>query len=260
MAGVRAVVFVLLGGVALVLWWRVRYPGGWAFAFGRRYMSNRKDLARARRELREVEKECGRSTTTARKQVMAETARYDRRVKELERAVMSLREPGLGKRLTAPFGELALYQHAVVALGPGAIPLAGLQARFESGRQILSVYLTTPEGRVHRAKYPHRPEPAPADEREHVRFFDEDQVRDFAVTIQNAVADENVFVSGLPARLERKLEELAEAQQDIARLEAALQHMRRVLAHQSRDPRRKQALLELSGACDRWQELTGRRP
>ncbi|WP_406300818.1 hypothetical protein OG948_57365 (plasmid) [Embleya sp. NBC_00888] len=102
--------------------------------------------------------------------------------------------------------------------------------------------------------------PAATDEAESVQFFDEDRVRDFAVEIQNAVADENDFRSHLPAWLEQRQEELAEARQDTTSLDAARRRLSQVLARQSRDPRRKEALDELSGACDRWQELTGRRP
>ncbi|MGW1997792.1 hypothetical protein [Embleya sp. NPDC001921] len=260
MEGVRAVVFVLLGGVALVVWRRSRYPGGWAFAFDARYADDREDLARARRELRGVQKKSGKLEAAARERVDAESAEYDRRVDALKRAVEDLRDPGLGVRLTGRVGELVLYEHAVVSSGAGTIPLAGLQARFESGRHTHSVYLTRPDGRVHRAKYPHRPVPAATDEAERVQFFDEDLVRDFVVEIQNAVADENDFRSHLPAWLEQRREELAEARHDTASLDAARRYLSQVLASQSRDPHRKAALVELSEACDRWQELTGHRP
>lgn len=122
----------------------------------------------------------------------------------LKRAVEDLRDPGLGVRLTGRVGELVLYEHAVVSSDAGTIPLAGLQARFESGRQTHSIYLTRPDGRMHRAKYPHRPVPAATDQAENVQFFDEDLERDFAVEIQNAVADENDFRAHLPAWLEQR--------------------------------------------------------
>ncbi|MYW04138.1 hypothetical protein [Streptomyces sp. SID3343] len=247
MEGVRVVVFVLLGGVAFVVWRRSRYPGGWAFAFGARYVGDRKDLARARRELRGLEKKSGRLEAAARERVGWESTEYGRRVDALKRAVKDLRDPGLGVRLTGRAGELVLYEHAVVSSGAGTIPLAGLRARFESGRQAHSIYLTQPDGRVYRAKYPHRPVPT-ADEAESVQFFEEDRVRDFAVEIKNAVADENDFRSHLPAWLEQRQEEPAEARQDTASLDAARRHLSQVLARQSSDPRRKAALVELSGA------------
>ncbi|MGW9210961.1 hypothetical protein ACWGR4_28730 [Embleya sp. NPDC055664] len=260
MEGVRVVVFVLLGGVAFVVWRRSRYPGGWTFAFGARHAGDREDLARARRELRGVERKSERLEAAARERVASESAEYDRRVDVLKRAVEDLRDPGLGVRLTGRVGELVLHEHAVVSSGAGTIPLAGLRARFESGRQTHSIYLTRPDGRVYRAKYPHRSVPMATDEAESGQFFDEDRVRDFAVEIQNAVADENAFRSHLPAWLEQRQEELAGARQDTTSLDAARRHLSRVLAHQSRDPYRKAALVELSEACDRWQELTGHRP
>lgn len=135
----RAVVFVLLGGVAFVVWRRSRYPGGWAFVFGARHAGDREDLARARRELRGVEKKSGKLEAAARERVDAESAEYDRRVDALKRAVEDLRDPGLGVRLTGRVGELVLHEHAVVSSDAGTIPLAGLQARFASaGRPIRS--------------------------------------------------------------------------------------------------------------------------
>ncbi|MFI1379824.1 hypothetical protein [Embleya sp. NPDC020886] len=256
----RAVLFVLLGGAVLVTWWRSRYPGGWAFAFGAGYASDREDLARARRELRDVEKALGRLETAARKRVEAESARHDRRLDTLERAVEDLRDPGLGVHRKERVGELVLYEHAVVSSRAGTIPLAGLQARFESGALTHSVYLTRPDGRVHRAKYPHRHAPGSVEEAENVRLFDEERVRDFAVAIQNAVAAENDFRSHLPAWLERRQEKLDEARQDTAALEEARRHLSQVLTGRGRDSRRKEALAGLSEACDRWQELTGCRP
>lgn len=262
MEAVRVVALVLLGSASLVAWRRSRYPGGWAFAFSACYAEERADLAGARQEVRGVEKESSRLVAAARARERSESAEHERGLRVLEQKVTALRTPRLGPRLKEPIGELVLHEHAlVVSSRAGSIPLAGLTARFESGRQTHSIYLTQPDGRVHRAKYPHLPLPVSADGvADGPKPFDEEQVRDFAVEIQNAVADEDVFRSHREERLARAQEELAASKEDTASLDAAREHLSQVLDRQGRDPRRKAALAELEAASERWQALTGRTP
>ncbi|WP_328335886.1 MULTISPECIES: hypothetical protein [unclassified Streptomyces] len=264
MEAVRVVVLVLLGSAFWVAWRRSRYPGGWAFAFSARYAQERAGLAGARQEVRGAKKESSRLLAAARARERSESAGHEQGLRVLEQKVTALRTPGLGPRLQEPVGELVLHEHALlVSSRTGSIPLAGLTVRFESGRQTHSIYLTQPDGRVHRAKYPHLPPPVSvsADGAEDAtKPFDEEQVRDFAVEIQNAVADEDVFRSHRKERLARAQEELAASKEDTASLDAAREHLSQVLDRQSRDPRRKAALAELKAASERWQALTGRPP
>lgn len=263
METVRVMLLVLLCGGAGAAWWRSRFPGGWAYAFSTGYARDRADLAGARRALREVDKDAGQAEATVREQLRLERAKHGQRVAELEQKVAHLQEPGLGTHLKQ-FGELTLHEHAVVAVPSNGrpvpvIPLAGLHVRVESGERIHSLYLTHPEAGVHRATYPYRPAPS-ADAAQSTQLFDEEQVRDFEVEIQNAAVIENRFRSNLAAQLDQVREELAEARQDTGQLDAARQRLAEMIDRNHNNPRRKEALAELEAARDRWQNLTQRRP
>ncbi|MEV7427728.1 hypothetical protein [Streptomyces sp. NPDC091212] len=261
MEAVRVLILVLLCGGGWAAWRRARFPGEWTHTFSARYARERTDLAGARRALRDLEKDARNAQAAARAQIGLERSKYEQRVEELERKVARLQDPGLGAQLTR-LGELALYEHAVVHTVDGrskVLPLDGLHARFDPGERVHSLYLTQPDGRVCRAKYPHRPAPA-ADQEASLQLFDEEQVRDFEVRIHDAAADENAFRSTLAAQLTQAQEESAEARQDTGQLDSARQRLTEVIDRNRNDPRRKEALTELEEAHDRWETLTQRRP
>ncbi|MHC3455722.1 hypothetical protein [Streptomyces prasinus] len=175
----------------------------------------------------------------------------------MEQQIARLRNPGIGERLD-DLGELALFKHFIVVTsttGTRSIPLDGLDVRFETGQINHSIYLTEATGRVHRAKYPHLL-PAMDDQQK----FDEDAVRDFAVAIQNAVADENTFRARLPTQLKKVEKELEDARVDTRAQEAARKRLAQVRQRNRQDPQRKAADVALDEALKDWETLTGRIP
>ncbi|MFS8204692.1 hypothetical protein ACLVWQ_39215 [Streptomyces sp. CWNU-52B] len=136
-----------------------------------------------------------------------------------------------------------------------SIELAGLDARFDTGRTNHSIYLTDTAGRVHRAKYPHA-SPAADDQQR----FDEEAVRDFTVAIQNAVADENSFRARIPHQLKQVEQQLEEARADTHAQEAARKKLVLVRQRNRQDPHRKAADFELQEALQDWKTLTDRLP
>ncbi|MFJ5741042.1 hypothetical protein [Streptomyces microflavus] len=78
--------------------------------------------------------------------------------------------------------------------------------------------------------------------------------------INEAAAEEKAFRAGLPEQLARKREELAEARKDTTGLKAAEHSHADVRGRNCSDPRRKEALADLTAARSRWQDLTGRWP
>ncbi|MCW8216525.1 hypothetical protein [Streptomyces griseolus] len=191
--------------------------------------------------------------------VKAEREKHEQRVRRLEREVAHLQDPGRGAEL-GRLGGLVLHEHMVTA-SPEArlLPLNGLRARFDRGDRVHSLYLTKPDGGGDRAKFPHSPDPA-EDPENSVRLFDEDEVRDFGMKINEAAGQEKTFRAGLAEQLAGKREELDEARKDTARLKAAEQKQADVSDRNRTCPRRKEALAELTAARNQWQDLTGRRP
>ncbi|MFF1407712.1 hypothetical protein [Streptomyces sp. NPDC058294] len=254
----RVLVLALGAGVAAVLWWRYRYPGGWAFAFGQAYRAERQDLARARRNARRVAGEHSRREVAARARLDAARTERRQRVRRAEREVAALRDPGAGSRL-GHLGDLTLHEHGLriaSATGFRTVALAGLQVRLEAGRRNDSLYLAQPDGLVDRITYPH---PAQTPEGES-RGFDEDVVRDFVVRIHNAVADEDLFRAGLPDRLAQAQAGLEDAEEDTAAEEEAHANLNRIREEHSRDPRRANATAEREASRKRWHTLTGHYP
>ncbi len=98
-----------------------------------------------------------------------------------------------------------------------------------------SLYLTKPDGGGDRAKFPHRPDPA-VDPEGSVRLFDEEEVRDFEMKINEAAVEEKAFRAGLAEQLAGKREELAEARKDITGLSAAEQRQADVRDRNRTDP------------------------
>ncbi|MEU0414501.1 hypothetical protein ABZ307_42965 [Streptomyces griseorubiginosus] len=253
-----ALVVVVVVGLGFgVLWRRHRYPGGWAFAFSFRYESDREALANARYKARAASRRAAEAESAAQAELTSAQAAYERRLRQMEQQVARLRNPGSGARLDG-LGELALFQHIlIVSSGPAtrSIELAGLDARFDTGRTNHSIYLTDATGRVHRAKYPHLP-PAPDDQQR----FDEEAVRDFTVAIQNAVANENSFRARVPHQLAQAEQQLEEARIDTRIQQAARTKLAQVRQRNRQDPHRKVADSELEEALQDWKTLTGHLP
>ncbi|SCK55620.1 hypothetical protein YUYDRAFT_07369 [Streptomyces sp. ScaeMP-e48] len=259
MEALRVVVMVMVVSGIWAAWQRNLFPGTWAHTFHTAHTEQRSRLTQARRQLRTVDRDQGRAEKEAAGQVKAEHEKYEQRVDRLEREVGLLQDPGRGTEL-GRLGGLVLYEHAVAASLEGRLlPLHGLRARFDPGDRVHSLYLTKPDGGGDRAKFPHRPDPT-ADPQDSVRLFDEEELRDFEVRINEAAAQESAFRAGLAEQQARKREELAEARKDTTGLKAAEHSHAEVREHNRSHPRRKEALADLTAARDRWQDLTGRRP
>ncbi|MGW5636301.1 hypothetical protein [Streptomyces sp. NPDC003832] len=257
MNAAQLVVVVGAGAGLWVLWRRHRFPGGWAFAFSLTYESDRDALANARNRARAASRKAAAAESAAQAELASAQASYERRLRQLEQRIAQLRHPGAGPRLGS-LGELVLFQHSLmVTSGPAtrSIELAGLDARFDTGRTNHSIYLTDAGGRVHRAKYPHLP-PAADDQQR----FDEEAVRDFTVTIQNAAADENTFRARLPHQLPQAEQQLEEARADTRARETARTKLAGVRQLNLHDPHRKAADSELEEARKEWKTLTGHLP
>ncbi|MFJ3799897.1 hypothetical protein ACIPSJ_26885 [Streptomyces sp. NPDC090088] len=257
MSTAQLVVVVVVGLGLGVLWRRYRYPGGWAFAFSWKYEGDRNALANARSKARTVSRKAAEAESAAQAELTSAQAAYERGLRQLEQQIARLRNPGAGERL-GNLGELVLFQHVLVVTSGSAtysIELAGLDARFDTGRTNHSIYLTDVTGRVHRAKYPHIL-PAADDQQR----FDEESVRDFTVAIQNTVADENSFRARIPHQLTQAEQQLEEARTDTRAQEAARKKLAAVRQRNRQDPNRKIADSELEDALQDWKTLTGHLP
>ncbi|MEU7489594.1 hypothetical protein [Streptomyces sp. NPDC042319] len=255
---VRIVVLLVLVGIIWGLRRMYLFPKEWAFAFSRQYADNREDVAQARRRVRELDRKGERQVSTARSELAAHRASYDKKLDALEQRIAALRNPGTGERL-ARLGDVTLFEHLLTVedeAGTHTIPLAGLAVRFDPGQRNHSIYLTRANGQLIRAKYPHHPPPAD----EHDQRFDEDQVRDFAVDIENAVARENSFRARIPQQLAQAQKDLARARKDTTAQDEASERLSQVEARHRDDPRRKEAHAALENARERWKDLTGHLP
>ncbi|MGV9503064.1 hypothetical protein ACWDQ0_32795 [Streptomyces sp. NPDC003642] len=214
-------------------------------------------MARARAKARALSHKAAAEESAAQAELTSAQAAHERNVRQLEQQIARLRHPGAGERLGS-LGELVLFKHALmVTSGPAtrSIELAGLDARFDTGRTNHSIYLTDATGRVHRAKYPHV---LPATDDQY--RFDEEAVRDFTVAIQNAVADENSFRARIPQQLAHAEQQLQLTRADTRAQEAARQKLARVQQRNRQDPHRKVADTELENALQDWKTLTGHLP
>ncbi|MFF8590750.1 hypothetical protein ACF061_04800 [Streptomyces sp. NPDC015220] len=239
---------MLLLVLVAVVWvaWRCRtYPGGWRYAFDSAHADDRNDLARARRNARETEREGRQRVSRAQSAVNDAEARQRQRVRSLRSRIADARRSDAG-RLLQRLGDLALYEHVLKAKEE-EIPLDGLRADFESSPKLHYVYVTRAGGR--RSKYEYAPE-----------LHEEDDVRGFALHIGNAALKEAEFRAGRQAEIHELEEELQRVREDTAEQDTARQRLAEVTEEHEQDERIKQARLELEEARDRWQALTGRRP
>ncbi|MFF5974039.1 hypothetical protein ACFY7C_21185 [Streptomyces sp. NPDC012769] len=249
---------ICAGVLAGVAWQWYRYPGRWEHAFSPRHADARKTLSDARGAVRAWERSKDQTESKARKDADAAEKAREERLRRLDQRIASLSSPGRGERVEA-LGELVLFQHVLVVQSPSrtrAISLAGMKVRFEPGQRNHSVYCTDADGHVYRAKYPHLPSPSESDE----ELFDEDRVRDFAVTIENTVAQENIFRARLPRQLKDAKRKWEEAQADSSELDAARERLQKLRQRNGSDPRGEAAEARLAEASRDWERLTGRVP
>ncbi|MDX3234243.1 hypothetical protein PV392_00785 [Streptomyces sp. ME03-5709C] len=238
------VVVLVLAGVGRRLH---RYPGGWRFALSGRHDADRDALDDARRAVRSLRRAERRELSGARATLARADRRHQRRVSDAERHLARLRRPGKGA-FVAALGKVALYEHVVVVSGPQvkALPLDGLEVRFEHSKTGNHLYLRRPDG-VHLESYP------PGE-------HDEDVVRRFGVRVENAVAEESTFRTALAASVKKAEDDLEAAHADTGAAQDARSRLESVTARLSRDPAPAAARARLEAARDRWQGLTGRRP
>jgi chromosome segregation ATPase len=226
--------------------WRLySYPGGWTFAFGKKHTAERQGLSQARQQVRELERDVRRELSAAQARVESAKTQRQQRIRAAERQLGELRQPGRGE-LVGQLGELVLHRHALLVTAE-EIPLAGLQVRFEQGRQKGHVYVTESEGKVRYVEYPHA-------------LHEEGVVRRFTVRIENTVAEENAFRKNRRSRIKDLESELQQAQADTAPYEAARLQLAQLNERQRQDGRLTAARSELEAAHERWQALSGHRP
>lgn len=242
---VRVLVVLAVAAALYVAWRRFRYPGGWAYAFRPEHSAARADLDTARRHARSLERELGKERDAARSQLDREKRLHKERVRTLERQISALRRPERGGQI-ASLGGVTLHAHSV-RVGSTEIPLAGLTVRLDHARQQHFLYLTKPNGRSHVTPYPRTK-------------HEEESVRRFAVRLENAVADENAVRVRVAAALREAEEELAQVRDDTGAQDEARARIAEVEERQSRDTRLDAAHKEVHAACERWEQLTGKRP
>ncbi|MFJ6437299.1 hypothetical protein [Streptomyces sp. NPDC091416] len=252
----RTLLFVVLAVLAGVGWYWSRYPGKWVFAFSAVYADERSALRRCRRDLSTLAKEARQAERAAqRKADRAETG-YQQEIRALEKEIRVLLDPGRGRLVKGPVGDITVYEHVVELAGQsGVIPLAGLKAVFRSDPTYM-IDLTEPSGRTHRAKYPRRRDP----DCENASFFTSEQLSDFTLDILNAAADEYEFRARQSSRLPQARKELEIARADTSARDEAVENLRTVCAWQKTNPRRETVLADLDAERHRWQQLTGKIP
>lgn len=236
---------VAIGCAALVGWRVWSYPGGWGRTFAGSHAGERRELAAARQAVRRRQWAARREISGAQMKLRSRTAAYQQRIRSARRRLERLNNPGRGE-VVARLGEAVLHEH-VVAFEAEALPLAGLGVRCEHSNGKSHLYLTRPNGRVRHEVYPHD---------EH----DEDDVRRFAVQVQNAAADEEDFRLQHTALVEEAEAELEAARADTTAQEEAREHLALVTERHRRDAGLKTALAELESARERWRQASGRRP
>ncbi|WP_405896212.1 hypothetical protein OG242_00475 [Streptomyces sp. NBC_00727] len=253
----RMLLFVVLAVLAGTAWYWSRYPGKWAYAFSAAYADQRSALRSRRGDLRAVDRKATQAERTAKHKADRAEAAYRQDIRALEKEIKGLLDPGRGRLVKGPVGDITVYEHAVELTGqsPAVIPLAGLKAVFRSDPTYM-IDLTEPSGRTHRAKYPRRRDPGD----ENAPFFASEQLSDFTLDILNAAADEHEFRARQNARLPQARKELEAARADTAARDEALENLRAVCAWQKNNPRRKTLLADLDAERHRWQQLTGKMP
>ncbi|MFF1459698.1 hypothetical protein [Streptomyces sp. NPDC058330] len=250
---------VFLAGAGFwVLRRRHKFPGKWVHTFGLRYEGAREALDGPRREVRAWARRADQEESLARKTLAKAEADREQRLHALDRRRDRLRAPGPGEQIGA-LGPLALFRHSLkVTAGSGtySVPLAGMKVEFAAGDTYHYLYCTDAGEHPHQAKYPR----VPSDPEIPEQRFDEDTVRDFMVTTQRAVAQENAFRARLPQLLKKVEAEREQAENDTGAIETAQQHLEEIQDRNRDDPHSLVLEEKLTKACKDWENLTGCTP
>lgn len=242
---IRLLVLWAAAGTAYTLWRLYSYPGGWAYAFSPRYATDRNDLGSARRKVRVLAWEAKKELAAAHAHLGRTKAQHRARIRGIERQIDKLLRPGHGTLITQ-YGGLTLHQHTLIK-EEREIPLTGLEVRLDHAQHQHFIHLTPADGDACYERYPRT---------EH----EEDDVRRFAIQLENAVAEENAFRSRTAALITHKQDELAQAQADTQPQQDARKRLDETTERHRRDTRHHTARSEREAAHDRWQKLTGKRP
>ncbi|MCC9312261.1 hypothetical protein LN042_35250 [Kitasatospora sp. RB6PN24] len=236
---------VLVGGGSAVATRLRRYPGGLAYAFGAAFAPERRQLAAARRTVRQLRHDANRELMGARNDVRGARARHRYELELATRRVEQLRDPGRGA-LLGRLGVVALHQHAVM-VSTEELPLAGLTVRFERIDRQYCLHFAVPGGGVHRQVFERA-------------LHAEEEVRRFGNRVVNAVAEEN-------ARLKRRNQLVAAAEAELRAVEqrtapqrSARDRLAGLTVRQDVDQRLAEAVKALDDARARWRSRTGRMP
>jgi hypothetical protein len=196
---IRLLVLFAVGGGVYTLWRLYSYPGGWAYAFHPRHAAARGDLDKARRPARDLAREAKKELATAHAGIERADRRHRAVIRSIEREIHNLHHPGRGQEV-AELGGLTIHQHAVVK-DDREIPLEGLKIHLEHAQHQDFIHLTPTDGDACHESYLRA---------EH----DADDVRRFAMQLENAVAEERSHHARTAKLITQKQGELAQARAD----------------------------------------------
>ncbi|KPI29817.1 hypothetical protein OV450_7268 [Actinobacteria bacterium OV450] len=240
--GVRALIVVAV----LVGWHRYRYPGGWGPAFSRTYSPQRRELARARRNLTARAVQAWFQRTAVQLRLNSAQAAHRRRVTVAEHALREAQNPGSGP-VVDDLGTLVLRRHTLSIGEDEELPLAGLTVRIHHGPKSHHLIVTEADGHVHHV---------PLSQSEH----EENAVHAFVTRVTNAARRDAVFQAGLEDRVAAARAALAEAEGDTTHEDAVRTELHDMTQQHQLDPDQAAALARLKAARQKWKEVTGRLP
>ncbi|MER5352265.1 hypothetical protein ABT093_18295 [Kitasatospora sp. NPDC002551] len=238
-------VTVLLAAAAVVLR-RRRYPGAWRHTFGPEHRPARRDVGLRRAAVRFLWLRRQWELFRARGGVRSATAAHRRRVRERERRVAELREPGRGE-LRDELGPLRLHAH-VLAVQDGdwkaELPLHEITVYEEAAGRVSVV---DAQGRRHRLAYPAGETSA-------------ERVREFVAGANDVIADARASRLLRASLLGEAEAELRGALEDTSEQALAQRRLDETVARWDADPRVPKARQAREDSYDRWEALTGKRP
>ncbi len=223
----------------------VRYPGGWAYAFGGAFSSRRRELAEARSAVRALERERRRELGSAGRELRRVEGERHRRIKALHRQRKQLDAVGHGE-LLHKIGGLALHQHALLVHGK-AVPLRRARISHDLARHQHVLLVTGPDGKRRRLTL----------DRDR---YSEDAVRTVVARAQGAMVDEETFQQKREADIAEKEAQLKQAEADLGAVQQARERQAKAVERWRSDPRPARAEARLKAVGERWHADTGRRP
>ncbi|MFE7751313.1 hypothetical protein [Streptomyces sp. NPDC057428] len=247
MAGIWWVALVVAFGMGWPVWRLIRYPGAPAYAFQRKYRSDRKSLAGARGLVRGLRNAALRESWQAWVKAMRAERAYRRRIGRIEAALQQQRTPKPGRRVEQ-LGRIVLHEEAVL-VGRTEVPLAGLEVRLEPGRPAKTwhMHLTEPDGHE-------------VVERYSAGEFPEDTVRQFRTRLHNASVKAGRRRDKRSGAIRRLEAELQRARTATGPVTAAQEEREKARLRRDTSPELPKARAALDDAKDNWRDLTGHRP